>query len=199
MQDFKSFIKLNLPEDIPWVLITKKLRVACHVEFKKCLLKFRVLTVLVNDIENKRFEEMLALKTDMDQDDDGGEEEKSFVDQWRILCRRLCKDCASKLDEEVSYFGGFEDFAKWVNDGREKLNPCCKHKMPGLPDESFTKDYFKSIKLIQKHFTEEKGEEEDYFFAMQIWSEEHLRYEIDMYTECKKKDDPLICFLYENF
>jgi len=201
MQDFKSFIKLNLHEDIPWVFITKKLRVGCHVNFKSCLLKFRVLTILTNDTENKRFEEMLALKTDMDDDQD--ETAKDFPEQWQILRKRLCQACADQIDKD-GYFLGFEDYAKWVNEGREKVGTCCKHKMPALPYESFKEDYFKSIEEIQMAFTKREEEEggekgEDYFFAMQIWSEEKLSYVIDMYTQCKKKDDPFICFLYGNF
>jgi hypothetical protein len=198
MQDLKSFIKLNLHEEIPWVFITKKLRVACHVQFKKCLLKFRVLTVLVNDTENRKFEQMLALKTDMDEDDDELAGETSFSDQWVRIYKKLCQVCAPKSERD-GFFLGFEDYARWTNDERDKVNVCCKHKIPTLPEESFKEDYFKSIVNIQNAFTEEKKKDEDYFFAMQIWSEEHLRYEIELYAQCEKKDDPLICFLYENF
>lgn len=202
MEDLKSFINFSLSDGkIPWVFIVSgKSRTAQNVDnLNQCILKFKILVLLANDIYNKKFQETLELTKEMDEEEDG----KNVESQWNELVERLkkniCQTCAKKAElDKLEFIFCYEDYVKNVNRVRKVLkasDSCCRNNL-SIPHEMPEK--IVKVDQFQKEFIE-KIPTEDYFFAMQIWSEVNARYEIDIYARNEKKMDPLINFLTEEF
>lgn len=202
MNDLTSFISFNLNnEKIPWVFIlSNKSRTVQNAKMSQCLLEFRILVLLANDLYNKRFSEALALKSQDMQIEDTSEVnfELRYNQLTEKLKKSVCSSCAEKAKlDETEFFFGYEDYVKYSNQIRSALKEgCCKNNLSIPPELPETLPKYNEE--VQKQFTENIFEE-DYFFAMQIWSEDNLKFVVDIYYRNEKKMDPLINFLTEEF
>jgi hypothetical protein len=201
MEDLKSFINFSLSDGkVPWVFIAEKTRTAQNVDnLNFCTLKFKILILLANDIYNRKFQEALELTRGMDEEEDGGNVETRWNALVEMLKKNICQTCAGKAGlNQLEFILCHEDYVKNVNRVRSALkapDSCCRNSL-FIPHEMPEK--IVKVDQFQKEFIE-KNPTEDYFFAMQIWSEENARFEIDIYTRNEKKMVPLINFLTEEF